>query len=173
MQKKPAQDVPSSDTSKPPVTKDRGKKKAFIIVGIVFLVMAVIAVGVYLFLREDRAELLDDNQSQDISQPGSESREIWVEEIDTDYEIASDTDEIDFQTATSADIVLGGIDFNDAGGSLLFNHIGHIASDGTHLILSDRNNNRVLIWNSLPTGNTPPDVVLGLVPYVVGVGVLG
>ncbi|KKL28011.1 hypothetical protein LCGC14_2379410, partial [marine sediment metagenome] len=32
---------------------------------------------------------------------------------------------------------------------------------GTRLFLADRNNNRILIWNELPTGNTAPDLVLG------------
>jgi len=36
-----------------------------------------------------------------------------------------------------------------------------IASDGRHLLLADTRNNRILIWNHLPTGNEPPDVVLG------------
>lgn len=66
-----------------------------------------------------------------------------------------------FKTGQDADILLSGIDFNNTGGPLLFNHPGEIASDGTRLLLADRNNNRVLIWNKLPTGNTPPDLVLG------------
>jgi len=37
-----------------------------------------------------------------------------------------------------------------------------VASDGTHLAVADTNNNRVLIWNSIPTAmNQPPDVVVG------------
>jgi hypothetical protein len=37
-----------------------------------------------------------------------------------------------------------------------------IFSDGTHLIISDRGNNRVLIWNSIPTTNgKQADIVLG------------
>ena len=37
-----------------------------------------------------------------------------------------------------------------------------IASDGTRLIVSDRHNNRVLIWNTIPTVSyTPADLVLG------------
>jgi len=66
-----------------------------------------------------------------------------------------------FRTGQDADIVLSAIDFNNTGGALLFNHPGIVASDGTHLLLADRNNNRVLIWSTLPIGNTPPDVVLG------------
>jgi uncharacterized protein (TIGR03437 family) len=37
-----------------------------------------------------------------------------------------------------------------------------VASDGVHLAVADTNNNRVLIWNKLPTAmNQPPDVVVG------------
>lgn len=66
-----------------------------------------------------------------------------------------------FETGQNASLMLSGIDFNNTGGSLLFNHTGGIASDGTHLLLVDRFNNRVLIWNTLPTSNEEPDVVLG------------
>lgn len=66
-----------------------------------------------------------------------------------------------FQTGQEADIMLSGFGFNNAGGPLLFNHQGGIATDGKHLILADRNNNRVLIWNSLPEGNIKPDIVIG------------
>lgn len=58
-------------------------------------------------------------------------------------------------------ILLSGIDFNNTGGSLLFNHPMGIASDGTRLLLADTRNNRVLIWNTLPEGNVEPDIVLG------------
>jgi len=43
----------------------------------------------------------------------------------------------------------------------MFNHQGGIASDGQHFILADRNNNRVLVWNQLPTSNEEPSLVLG------------
>ena len=37
-----------------------------------------------------------------------------------------------------------------------------VATDGQRLVVADTNNNRVLIWNSLPTAiNAPADVVLG------------
>src|SRR5262249_8678624 len=37
-----------------------------------------------------------------------------------------------------------------------------VASDGTHLAVADTGNNRVLIWNSIPTANgRPADVVIG------------
>jgi uncharacterized protein (TIGR03437 family) len=37
-----------------------------------------------------------------------------------------------------------------------------VASDGVHLVVADTDNNRVLIWNSIPTSNNQPaDVVVG------------
>lgn len=42
-----------------------------------------------------------------------------------------------------------------------------VASDGTKLIVSDGSNNRVLIWNSIPTADfAPADVVLGQANFV-------
>ncbi|RKY67323.1 MAG: hypothetical protein DRQ08_00365 [Candidatus Latescibacterota bacterium] len=66
-----------------------------------------------------------------------------------------------FKTGGQADIVLGWFDFDYSGGPLMFNHPAGIATDGKRLILADTRNNRILIWNDLPEGNEPPDVVLG------------
>ena len=66
-----------------------------------------------------------------------------------------------FLTGQPASILLGGIGFNQTGGSLLFNHPKGIATDGKRIFLCDGNNNRVLIWNEFPKANTPPDIVLG------------
>lgn len=66
-----------------------------------------------------------------------------------------------FTTGQEADLMLSGFGFNTTGGPLLFNHPGVLASDGTRLLVPDRFNNRVLVWNSLPVGNIPPDFVLG------------
>jgi uncharacterized protein (TIGR03437 family) len=42
-----------------------------------------------------------------------------------------------------------------------------VASDGVHLVVADTDNNRVLIWNSIPTNNNQPaDVVIGQVDFV-------
>ena len=86
---------------------------------------------------------------------------ITVKSTGSKYKTTSSKPSGWFQTGQDADILLSGIDFNNTGGPLLFNHPGVVASDGTHLLLADRNNNRVLIWNKLPTGNTSPDIVLG------------
>jgi len=66
-----------------------------------------------------------------------------------------------FATGQDANILLSGIDFNNTGGALLFNHPMNIATDDTRLLLADTRNNRILIWNSLPGGNVAPDLVLG------------
>jgi len=66
-----------------------------------------------------------------------------------------------FQPGQSADLLLSGFGFDRTGGPLTFNHPRSVASDGTRLLLSDGNNNRVLVWRTLPAANTPPDFVLG------------
>jgi hypothetical protein len=67
-----------------------------------------------------------------------------------------------FVTGQNADLMLSGVDFNNTGGALMFNHPSDIASDGVHFLLCDRFNNRVLVWNTLPsTWDAQPDLVLG------------
>lgn len=87
--------------------------------------------------------------------------EVSVQSTGSSYRVVTQKPAGWFTSGQEADMLLSGVDFNNAGGPLFFNHQGGIASDGNHLILADRNNNRVLIWNSLPAGNTPPDIVLG------------
>jgi len=66
-----------------------------------------------------------------------------------------------FTTGQDADIVLGLTDFGKADPTL-FNHPVKVATDGTKLVLADTWNNRVLIWNSIPTtGTEQPNIVLG------------
>jgi hypothetical protein len=91
-------------------------------------------------------------------QPGNQ---IKVEPVKSAYKTTQAKRSGWFVTGQKADLMLSGIDFNKTGGPLLFNHPGGIASDGTRLLLADRNNNRVLIWKQLPTGNVAPDLVLG------------
>ncbi|MBX7245223.1 MAG: hypothetical protein K1X53_06970 [Candidatus Sumerlaeaceae bacterium] len=67
-----------------------------------------------------------------------------------------------FANGQSATLMLSGAGFNNTGGALTFNHPTGVASDGTHFLLCDRFNNRVLIWNSLPTAwNSAPSLALG------------
>jgi DNA-binding beta-propeller fold protein YncE len=70
-------------------------------------------------------------------------------------------------TNTPADVVVGQRDFTSntvpefpTNSSL--DHPEGLAVGGGKLFVSDRNNNRVLIWNSIPSNNgAPADVVLG------------
>ncbi|UCE47328.1 MAG: hypothetical protein JSW47_17205, partial [Phycisphaerales bacterium] len=84
---------------------------------------------------------------------------------DSRYAIAPAGKPGHFVTGQEADLMLGGIDFNSTGGPLLFNHPTGLASDGKRLLLTDRWNNRVLIWTKLPSSNTPPDLVLGQMDF--------
>ena len=65
------------------------------------------------------------------------------------------------------DIVLGQADFDTTASSDLpevpgLNNPSAVHSDGVRLAVADTNNNRVLLWHSIPLANgTEPDVVLG------------
>jgi hypothetical protein len=72
------------------------------------------------------------------------------------------------QSGQQADLVLGQPDFTtsppnyDGVNARGFRGSNGVASDGTRLIVGDRFNYRVLIWNTFPTRNfQPADVVLG------------
>src|SRR5450755_3882952 len=67
----------------------------------------------------------------------------------------------------TANVVLGQPDFvtttqySVASSNTLRTPTG-VASDGVHLVVADTDENRVLIWNHIPTGNDQPaDVVVG------------
>ncbi len=67
-----------------------------------------------------------------------------------------------FTTGQDASLMISGFDFNQTGGPVQFNHPSGLAGDGTKLIVCDRFNNRVLVWNTAPaTWNALPDLVLG------------
>ena len=65
----------------------------------------------------------------------------------------------------SASLVLGQPDFTTTNQNLSANGLRNptgVATDGNILVVADTDNNRVLIWNSLPHGNgQPADVVIG------------
>ncbi|HUA57323.1 MAG TPA: hypothetical protein VML19_01120 [Verrucomicrobiae bacterium] len=71
-----------------------------------------------------------------------------------------------------ATVVLGQPDFNTT--TLNLNPTASnlrtataVATDGVHLVVADKDHNRVLIWNRMPTANnTPADVVVGQKDFV-------
>ena len=67
-----------------------------------------------------------------------------------------------YRTGQAADLLLSGYGFGRSGGPLRFNHPGGIAIVGGRLVLADRNNNRVLVWDGVPiVGDEPPAFALG------------
>ena len=63
--------------------------------------------------------------------------------------------------ATTAEFGISGFGADITDSSISLNPPASGASDGTHLAVADRFNNRVLVFNSLPTGPTEPDAVVG------------
>lgn len=67
-----------------------------------------------------------------------------------------------FTTGQAADLMLGPVGLEESGGPSFLNHPMGVATDGARLFVADTCNNRVLIWNSIPTTNyAPADIVVG------------
>lgn len=67
-------------------------------------------------------------------------------------------------TNSAANFVIGQDDFVSSlpsGGANRLALPGAVWVGGGRLVVADTGNNRVLIWNTLPTGNTAPDVIVG------------
>jgi len=86
---------------------------------------------------------------------------LTVKQQSSSYIEAEPSSKASFTSGQDASLWLSGYGFNKSGGPSLFNRPVSIASDGKRLAVTDRNNNRVLIWNSIPSSNVPPDLVLG------------
>lgn len=73
-------------------------------------------------------------------------------------------------SATSANVVLGQADFSSDDPGLSdsqFNNPTSVAIANGKLVVVDQGNNRVLVWNTIPTANnTPADVVIGQASFV-------
>ena len=71
-----------------------------------------------------------------------------------------------------ADVVLGQPDFAKTDLGLAQNRFRtptSVATDGRAVVVADTDNNRVLIWNSIPASNeTPADVVIGQKDFTTG-----
>ena len=65
---------------------------------------------------------------------------------------------------TLPDFVLGQVDFTSSTAGTGRNQMAlpaHVSIGDGKLFVTDAGNNRVLVWSSLPTSNTPPDLVIG------------
>ncbi len=87
--------------------------------------------------------------------------QVTVEPVESSYRATAGGLGGVFRNGQAADIVLSGFDFNRSGGGQMFRYNSGISTDGARLLVADRGNNRVLIWNQLPDQNRPPDLVLG------------
>ena len=84
-----------------------------------------------------------------------------VTEVISSYAILADTPftRIATGTAPSGYLAAGGLATTT--GASLYDHPSGLASSGTNLVLVDRGNNRILVWNKAPTSATSvPDFVL-------------
>ena len=77
------------------------------------------------------------------------------------YSEASSNGYSSFGLNEKADLILSGYGFDNSGGISKLNHPVSISSNGEKLAVTDRFNNRVLIWNTVPTKKTSPDFVIG------------
>ena len=71
-----------------------------------------------------------------------------------------------------ANVVVGQPNFSDTDANISKNGLflpTSVATDGKVLVVADTNNNRVLIWNSIPTANNQPaNVVIGQADFTSG-----
>ncbi len=117
--------------------------------------------------EEDSSPEEETEVGQQASGSGNEGQleESWyslsVYEYTPTYTQASSNGSGTFGLNESADIILSGFGFNNSGGKSKLNHPVSVSSNGEKLAVTDRFNNRVLVWNSIPASTTPPDLVLG------------
>ena len=116
---------------------------------------------IYFFRVKSRNVAEEEAISKDYTFATGFSEEITANFTGSAYEPVTEKPTGWFETGQDADIMLGLNDFGKASPTV-FNHPGKIATDGERLILADTWNNRVLIWNSIPTQiNQSPDLVIG------------
>ena len=115
-----------------------------------------------------------DNNGDDATPPSGNSKQDRDEEKNTgswydlsiyeyspSYSVATSNGKTGYGLNETGDILLSGYGFDNAGGANKLNHPVSISANYGKLAVTDRFNNRVLIWNTIPSSNTPPDLVLG------------
>ena len=115
-----------------------------------------------------------DNNGDDATPPSGNSKQdrdeeknmgswydLSIYEYSPSYSVATSNGKTGYGLNETGDILLSGYGFDNAGGANKLNHPVSISANYGKLAVTDRFNNRVLIWNSIPSSNTPPDLVLG------------
>jgi len=87
--------------------------------------------------------------------------DLSIYEHSPSYSVATSNGKTGYGLNETGDILLSGYGFDNAGGANKLNHPVSISANYGKLAVTDRFNNRVLIWNTIPSSNTPPDLVLG------------
>ncbi|MDB4814443.1 hypothetical protein OAH54_03440 [Acidimicrobiia bacterium] len=87
--------------------------------------------------------------------------DLSIYEYSASYSVATSNGKTGYGLNETGDILLSGYGFDNAGGANKLNHPVSISANYGKLAVTDRFNNRVLIWNTIPSSNTPPDLVLG------------
>lgn len=92
---------------------------------------------------------------------GSVTATSPVREIASSYAVLADSPYNRINAAVVPSGYLSAMGLASTTGTTLFDHPSGLASNGTNLLLLDRGNNRILVWNAAPTSSsTPPDFVL-------------
>ncbi|NQV96188.1 MAG: hypothetical protein HQ486_00180 [Acidimicrobiaceae bacterium] len=92
---------------------------------------------------------------------GSSTKTSPVKEVSSSYAILADSPYTRVSATATPTGYLSALGLASTTGTALYDHPSGLASNGTNLLLVDRGNNRILVWNIAPTSSsTPPDFVL-------------
>ena len=92
---------------------------------------------------------------------GSATTATHVKEISSRYAVLTDSPYTRISSSANPSGFLSATGLASTTGTSLFDHPSGLASNGTNLVLLDRGNNRILVWNAAPTSSSiPPDFVL-------------
>ena len=95
-----------------------------------------------------------------VNQPPADENVAPVE-VSSTYSVLVDTSNTRITSTSIPGGYLSAMGFASTSNSTIFDHPSGLASTGTNLMLADRGNNRILVWNSAPkSSSTPPDFVL-------------
>ena len=85
----------------------------------------------------------------------------FVTEVSSSYAILADAPFTRIAANATPSGYLAAMGLASTSGTSLYDHPSGLASNGTNLLLVDRGNNRILVWNTAPTSSSSlPDFVL-------------